>query len=228
MKIFFLMPIAFAGAAFAADEPKLFTEAEMKARAAQPVVIVAPTYPAAAARDRVEGTVDVHGLVLSDGNFDLKRVEGERDDLKAAVKDVIELWRFVPGYGEDCSPRPVEAQLRVWFEMKDGKPSISISRPVKTPEPPRLDEAAGTLKAVKRSDPAYPPAAIRANKQGKVEALLLVGEEGDVKRVEIVPSTTHQIFSNEVAKALSKWKFEPRPGGKSVCAIYTVVFSLRD
>ena len=227
MRILPCLALTFAGAAFAADEPKPFSEAEMKARAAQPVVIVAPAYPEAAAKEKIEGTVDVFGLVLADGNFDLKRLEAGREDMKTAVKDVIELWRFVPGYGEDCSPRPVEAQLRIWFEMKDGKPSISVSRATATPKPPQPVEELARMHVVERVDPRYPQQAVRAGKQGDIEALMLVGDDGNVKRVEIVPSTTPKIFADEVARAMAKWKYAPRPGGKPVCLIHTVNFRLR-
>ena len=223
-----LLVLLVAGPALAQRDPRVLTDVEMKSRAAAPVVIVAPKYPTAALQEKIEGTVDVRGLVLSDGNFDLKQLEGEREDFKSAVKDVIELWRFVPGYGEDCSPRPVESQLRVWFELGDGKPKISVSRATKTPDPPALEDADRSLKAVTRVDPQYPYGAIRAGVQARVEALMLVTEEGEVRRVEIVPSTTHRVFNEEVTRALSRWKFQPRPGGKSVCAIYEINFRLRD
>ena len=228
MKILFAATAALGvSAAFAADDPRVLSAVELKERAAKPVIIVAPTYPEAAVREGREGTVDVAGTVSAGGILEDAKMTGASDDFIAAVREVMPFWRFTPLYGvDDCEPKPAPGAVRVWFEMKGGKPAISVSRGTAPTAGPEGSELPRELKALKRIEPRYPQAAIRAGRAGDVEALVLIDDKGDVKSVTIVPSTTPALFGEEVAHALRQWKFEPPAGGKPVCASYDIQFRL--
>lgn len=224
--------VLLAAPAFAQKDPQPLSTDELSARAARPLIILAPKYPSAAAQDKIEATVDIFGTVRPDGSFDVKRIEAspDREDFKAAVRDVLDYWALSPAYGADCRPIPAEGQVRVWFELKEGRgPVISVSRSTRAVEPPAPEGLAKVrLKAVTRVHPEYPRAAIRANVQGSIESYLRVSAEGSVEEVVIAPSPMPAQFASSVRTALARWRFEPRPGEPAVCALYEVVFRLRD
>ena len=218
--------MGFSAMAVAAKDPRVLSLVELKERAARPVIIVAPTYPEAAVREGREATVDVTGTVNADGILEGATMSGAAEEFLGAVRDVIPYWRFTPLYGDECQPKPAAGAIRVWFELKRGKPAISVSRGQGSVVDEPAREATAVLKVVKRVEPEYPHRAIRAGRQGDVEALALVDENGDVKSVTIIPSTTPPLFGDTVAEALKQWKFAPPPGGKPVCAYYEVDFRL--
>ena len=214
-------------AANAAGDPQVLSASEMKALAGRPVVIVAPKYPPDAEKEHVEATVDVIGVVAADGQFLVNRLEAvpDRDDFKQAVLDVVSYWKLVPSYGLlDCEPQLAEAQVRVWFEFKKGRSVISVSRSV--PSPAEANVMRANMKAVKRVEPKYPAYGIRQEMQGRIEALVLIGEDGDVKDVRIAPTALHAVFGNSVRSALQQWKFDPRPGQGALCTYYEINFRL--
>jgi TonB family protein len=221
--------LTLAASAAHASDPRIVTEVEMQQRAARPVAIVAPQYPPAALQAKVEGTVDIFGTIKPDGHMRVERLEGspEREDFKAAVTEVIGLWKLEPAYHADCRPHETPGQVRVWFELKEGQPAISVSRGV-LPESPRPPPESAALKVVKRVDPVYPRAGVYAGVQGTVEAFMEVGASGEVTNVEIVPNALPYQFDNAVVKALKQFRFEPLADAKPACAAYTINFRLRD
>lgn len=212
-----------------ADSPVVvLTDVALQQRAAKPMGIIAPTFPPAALAEKVTGTVDVIGDIGEDGKMRVTRMEAapDREDFKAAVRDVIGLWRFSPRYEQDCKPHATPGQVRIWFEMKEGKPAISVSRPLVSddtspPEPEKI------LKAIRRTIPKYPMAAVRAGVDGRIDAYVRVTPEGEVDSLEIAPNLLPVQFERAVRDAVYWWKFEPRPGGKTVCGYDEFVFTLR-
>jgi outer membrane biosynthesis protein TonB len=227
----FILPLLTLALPVVAADPQPLSPNELRARAGRPIVIVAPEYPKAAAAEKLEATVDVFGLVRADGSFQLNRIEAqpEREEFKAAVRSVIEYWAMLPAYGADCRPMSAESQLRLWFEIKEGRgPVVSVSRPRLPDSPPTPEGAKSKLKVVKRVEPMYPYAAIRANVQGTIEAYMLIQPDGSVNEISTAPTRLPAQFAASVKDALSRWTFEPRPGEPAVCAFYEVVFRIRD
>lgn len=211
--------------------PRVMSEAELAEGAARVVMFVPPDYPPAALRENVEATVDVVGTVRPDGRLEVARMEAsvERAEFRKAIEEVAKFWLFRPSYDRQCRPREVEGRLRIWFEIKEGKPAISISVP-------RVDRAAvearspierGTIKVVHRVEPRFPREAQNRGMTGAVEALMRVAPSGVVEEVVIVPGVHAKVFGPAVAEALSQWRYAPRDGPVG-CYQSEIVFNLND
>lgn len=207
------------------------SEAELAEGAARVVMFVPPEYPAAALRENVEATVDVVGTVRADGVLEVARMEAsvDRAEFREAIEEVSKFWLFRPSYDRQCRPQKVEGRLRIWFEIKDGKPAISISVP-------KVDRAVvearspierGTIKVVHRVQPLFPREAQQRGMEGAVEALMRVAPAGEVEEVVIVPGVHAKVFGPAVAQALAQWRYAPRDGPVG-CYQSEIVFSLRD
>ena len=227
-----IVALALAAQAATAGQLRVVTAEDMRAQAARPLMIVPPVYPKEAVDAKVEGIVDMLGTVLPDGRFEVRSYEAapDREDFKAAVRDVVGHWLLSPAYGSDCRPVAIEGAIRVWFEIKPWPKgaTISVSRntvPPAVPSPEGLDKV--KLVAVKRVEPHYPEAAIRAGRDGDVEAYMRISADGEVEEVITAPSRAPIQFDNEVKYALARWKFEPRPGQPPICAFYDIHFRLR-
>src|SRR5258708_10543567 len=191
-----------------ADEARPIGDEELAARAAQITVSVPPDYPGAALRDGVEATVDVHGTVRADGHLAVSQIKAipDREDFRVAVTDVVHFWLLRPRYDSTCHAMDVEGQVRVWFEIKEGKPSISISVPPKEKVTETVSDAS-LYRAVRRVNPAYPRDAWRAGREGSVEVLLHVADSGEVEEIVIVPGRDSGEFGPPIVKAFRKWQF---------------------
>jgi TonB family protein len=211
-----------------ADEARPIGDDELAARAAQITVIVPPDYPATALRDSIEATVDVHGTVRADGHLDVSRIKAvpDREDFRAAVTEVVRFWLFRPLYDATCHAMDVEGQVRVWFEIKEGKPAISISVPPKEKVEEITPSDASLYRAVRRVNPAYPGSALRAGREGSVEALLHVADSGEVEEVVIVPGRDSGVFGPAIVNALRRWRF-PAVERPFHCFTYNVIFRIR-
>ena len=64
-----------------------------------------------------------------------------------------------------------------------------------------------TLEPIKVSNAIYPEKARKKRIQGKVAAMMLVSETGDVEKVEIFKADA--ILSQAVQEAIREWKFKP-------------------
>jgi TonB family protein len=61
---------------------------------------VEPTYPLAALKDRLEGTVQLRVTVGEDGSVTSTGViKGVRKDIDSAAKQAVKLWKFKPSSG---------------------------------------------------------------------------------------------------------------------------------
>ncbi|MGZ5113275.1 MAG: energy transducer TonB [Usitatibacter sp.] len=195
----------------AGDVPRLLSEADLARRAARVTMFVPPDYPAQALREGVEATVDVTGVVAANGSL---RVTGmtssvDREDFRTAVGEVTRFWILSPKYGPDCRPRDVEGTVRVWFELKEGKPAISMSMPRRQGTDAAKNDGTELRPLRARPIPQYPRAALTKNIQGGVDALLRIAPAGDVEEVVIVPGLYAEVFADVVIKALSRWQFPP-------------------
>jgi len=104
--------------------------------------------------------------------------------------------------------------VRVWFELKQGEPAISVSQPVAAGPSSSPDLV---LRRVSGSDPPYPHEARKLRIEADIESFLRVMPTGEVHSVTVVPGPVVRFFRREVATALSQWRFEPHAAGGSVC-----------
>jgi TonB family protein len=191
-------------------------------------LFVAPQYPPGAAGEGIQATVDVIGMVREDGTLGPTRLEvkPEREDFRKAVEEVMAFWILYPKYDDTCHYTPVEGQVRVWFEIKDGKPIVSFSMPRRKEAAPLPGAPAEIYRAIRKTEIRYPYAARREGREGTVVALLHVPDTGEVERIAFVPGRHNEDFSSEVYEGLKRWKFPatPRP---LHCFEYTIEFRLR-
>jgi TonB family protein len=215
----------------AEDKPRLLSEADLQRRAALVTVFVPPEYPAQALRDGIQASVDVVGVVAQDGTLRVTEISSsvDRDDFRAAVADVTRFWLLSPNYGRDCRPREIEGTVRVWFEVKDGKPVVSMSVPTR----PGFDEVKSKQEGAEftpiraKPVPAYPRAAVAKKIQGSVEALLRLDPAGNVEEVVIIPGPYAQVFASSVSSALSRWQYpQAAPDSGYRCVLVPVEFRM--
>jgi hypothetical protein len=191
-----------AATAWAQDKPAPLKDDPTPSRVPRVSVFVPPDYPEGALKDSATAVVDVLGKVREDGTLDLDRVDvtPERDDFRAAVKKVAPYWIFSPRYDSRCEAIVDEKQFRIWFELKDGKPAISISGVTtgKVPTDPSQD---ALFTPLNRVDPIYPHQAQLEGREGIVEALIRIAEDGHIEKVVIVPGGNGQFFGAAITKA---------------------------
>jgi TonB family protein len=201
-----------------------------------PKIIVAPDYPPEALAHGLTGSVTVAAFIgpqggLSEPSFVVDPPEATA--LEDAVKDVIRYWIFYPYVGDTCLRSPEPVLVRVWFEIHDGKPNISLSRPP-TRKPATRGSGDASFKALERIQPQYPKDMIHKGVEGKVYVRLLVDPSGKVSRVmtQAFPHETkvdRGSFEREVENTLTRWTFTPAAAGttRNRVACYEVVFNLR-
>lgn len=185
---------------------------EDPARWGTPEQIVLPDYPPEALKEGRVGYVDVVGRVSPLHELQAQEYTPDSpasEPFVAALKEVVRYWSFYPPVGADCRPIEEVTRLRVWFEIAEGKPKISVSRgPAGGPRLPRM------LKATRKRDPGYPHRMLREGLQAYVYAGMRVGPEGEVTGVttDVFPAETRdrlEDFASATQLALSGWRFPP-------------------
>lgn len=183
-------------------------------RWAEPKLIVEPEYPAAELAARITGTVDIDAHVPFSGK--VSKINNITSDprspaLEKAVMDVLKYWTFHGETACDCMPVAADLKLRVWFEIRDEKPIISVSSPPRHSESastgPELKNRDALIKALARS---YPREARRAGAEGDVHVAIHVDPAtGRVREVEVklVRSSMKKIFSEAVREGLATAEF---------------------
>ena len=76
--------------------------------------------------------------------------------------------------------------------------------------------AAESARLVTRVDPEFPREALQAGAdKGVIKARLTLDGSGNVTRVEIVEPNPRRLFDRSVVRALSSWKFNEGPAGRT-------------
>lgn len=174
------------------DDPAVWT---------QPRRIVPPTYPAALLEKGVTGFVDVEVGFSKTGRVSrinsIKSTPAE-PRFEAAVRDVIDLWTFHEPLTKDCTPEESTGNTRIWFEIKEGAPSISVSNKAWTPaQPARLSPRMKNLREVLgKMVASYPKEARRSGVEAQVYAVLSVdGDTGKTLSVKIAANTAPRDYA---------------------------------
>jgi len=197
----------------------------------EPSRIVPPEYPADALAQRRTGSVDLIGWIDALGQYRDVAYEAGTPDSAAFVqslRQVAGFWRFHPLLGNDCMPRNDRVVTRVWFEVVEGKPKVSVSSPTLPKRTtPRMDP-------VERVEPRYPDAMRRSRGDGAVVFTRQdIEPDGTVSNVAMQTFAVGQPaparpFEREVDLALRDWRWPALPAGESRkrAACYQVVFKL--
>ena len=215
------------------QEPVLATEKDAWAR---PLVVVTPVFPKDVPPATLPVEIRVNGTVSTDGKFNspvFTPAEG-RESFVQSVKDVLPHWRFRPAFdGKTCETKESEASFIVYFELKGGAASISVSSPV-VEKPKPNDDVLAQLDYVRFSRSAkivYPEAALKAGIEGFAEISMQVNNEGDIISKSVISSTPNSLFGDAALQGLLGARFSKnegrRPADKPQCAIWPVNFCIR-
>jgi protein TonB len=75
---------------------------------------------------------------------------------------------------------------------------------------------AESARVLSRVDPEFPREAQQAGaEKGIVKARMIVDGNGNVTKVEIVEANPRRLFDRSVVRALSAWKFNEGPAGRT-------------
>ena len=203
---------------------------------AEPKVVVAPEYPAAELAAGLTATVDVEANVSLGARIaTIHRVTSEPPNaaFEEAVLKVVKLWGFYRQTNCECMPVPSDVKLRVWFELKDGKPSISISSRSRNTEAragaPKLTNRREIMASLSKS---YPRSARRAGEEADVYAAVhLEPESGRVREVEIKwvggANSTKAAFMRAAQTALAEGVYSLEGVSKDVKPIACLAVNYR-
>lgn len=70
-------------------------------------------------------------------------------------------------------------------------------------------------------DPVYPPAALQAGVQGRVEVAFTVSESGTVRDASVVEAAPQGVFDAAAVQAIERWRFRPRAVNGAPVAVRT-------
>ncbi len=202
-----------------------------------PRKVVQPTYPAAELAQGVTGYVDVRVSISDSGAY--KGVISMTSTpavpaFEAAVAEAVQHWFYKPTFNLNCKHIEAEGTNRVWFEIKDGKPSTRVSQ-LQKPLPGNLRYARTTnIKEVAET--------IRRSSRGQisqdsvevsVQAMLTVdaatGKALDAKLTSIHTSKEGtEAYGESIRLGLLASRFDKvwpeKEGTVSVCNYFAVTF----
>ncbi|MEO8384872.1 MAG: energy transducer TonB [Betaproteobacteria bacterium] len=208
---------------------------------ARPKVVVPPDFPVDQLTANASGHVDAEFGFDQKGSVKQVRIvksEPQNPAFERAVLDVAKLWLFSAVLNKDCVPVDSTGNVRIWFEIRDGKGVVSVSgnvRPASAANDslPRKMEWAN--RAVILGAVRYPNSARRDGVQAdllvavRVEAASGNATDSVVTWMEVssgATATVAESFKTAVLKSLRFAKFKPKDGNNyRVCIPYS--FRLR-
>lgn len=196
-----------------ADDPKEWLSIKL---------VVSPTYPPAHLAAGKTGHVDVQLRLDEFGKVvEVKKVEATPMDaaFEMAAREVLKFWLFKPPVSEQCVPIASDGNVRLWFEIRDGKPAISVSSLPDPTAKPREQAAWRPMINYRQmaASVRYPYAARRLDAQGDLFSIMTVdagtGEvmDAEVSHAVVSHGNAKQHFRDEIVRALMRGRFEPRP-----------------
>lgn len=130
-----------------------------------------------------------------------KAVSGKIESLEKAAEKTVKKWVFQP-YLVNGTPVPIRAEIVVDFDN-----TFDRYRDPKGNVPVHLDEKTSRALIVKSVQPNYPPDALVARIQGRVELRVIVGEDGRVLALHIIKG--HPMLAPAAYNAVRTWEFRP-------------------
>jgi TonB family protein len=203
----------------------------------RPVLVIPPTSPKPEPADKLPVEIRVGGRVGEDGVMmaaEFSPLEGNEKYI-AAIKDVLPLWRFRPAVDEkSCAPVASNGVVLVWFEEKNGEPSVSVSTPRPIPPVASVDAKPRPAPRTFRVGPKveYPPAARRAGLEGFAELLFLADEKGEVVGSKVLYSVPNNIFGDDALRGSRRVRYsDAAPGADAqttTCIVVPFAYCLSD
>jgi TonB family protein len=171
-----------------------------------PVLVreVKANYTEGAMRRRVQGTVVISCVVLTDGKVGDCAVTRPLDaELDQAAVEVAKQWQFKPGM-KDGEPVAVEVSIEMSFSLRGNPPVYTAGAGVSVPV------------VVSEMKPDYPADAMQSGIQGTVELEGIVEIDGSIGNIRVKRGLDERL-DREAVKALGQWRFRPgQKGGQDV------------
>ena len=185
---------------------------------------VQPRYTLEAIKAKIQGTVELEAVVLTDGTVgDVTIIKSLDKDLgldQAAIA-AAKQWTFRPGVDPNGNPVKVIVTLKLEFKLTDRAdqlPTVPLRAPIlsEVPQDFRLDArvfgALGMQSPVLAAsvEPKYTSPAMLAKIQGTVDVDVVIGPDGRVARARIARSLDAVNGLDDMALAAAKqWTFSP-------------------
>lgn len=205
---------------------------------ARPILIIAPKYPVREPGDNSSVEIRVTGIVTKEGVMELPVFTPYAGNEKfiAAIQEVLALWRFRPAIDNRmCAPTSSPGTISVWFEEKNGRPSVSVSTPTTSATNDELkngDQRLLQRKMLWRPKAEFPVKARQVGMEGAAEVLVRVNYAGDVVQSTLLYSTPHIIFGEAAIASLGRLKLSPIVGEsdpqESTCYVMKFTFCFND
>ena len=202
-RVLFLAAILGSGLAMA-------EEIEIYIDKARPVAslsrVVEPAYPKALLAAGKGGHVDITGTVSPVGELENATYTPDSPASQAFVeplREVVPFWKFDSETDDKCRPVTKEVTTRMFFEVVDGKPKVSVTQAI-------AQKAKPEMRPIKRVRPDYPRRPQAAGHESTVYASAEITPEGNVASTQAWPYPSHlsgTIFRDTVQGALMQWQF---------------------
>ena len=202
----------------------------------EPIKTVQPSYPAAAKKDKIEGTVWVKVWVDETGKVADATIEkSDANVFEGTAIDAVKQWRFKPALSKG---KPVSVWVTIPFrfklqdkEMAESRPAVTMKvRPVfPTKQLPPVEnmKVDKDPEAVEQVNPKYPEKAMQDRIEGTVWTKMWIDESGNVVAVDVT-KTENEALNQAAIDAGKQWKFKPAlVNGKPVAVWITVPFRFK-
>ena len=193
--------------------------------------VMEPDYPKDALARKLSGFVDITGAVSPTGRLRNVEYKASSEEAKIFIEplaQVIEHWAVAPPLDAQCQPHDLVVKNRVWFDLSEDRPKMSVALLREPGEKP----AAPPFKRISGKDPVYPYRMQRMGWQANVFAKVGIAPDGSVVSVDATaypkqPRVDLTQFEEEVKQAAAKWKYPAtgRPGTLFGC--YQIFFRLK-
>lgn len=221
----------------AADESEAMLFADDPQEWSRPRLVVRPEFSKNELDKRVRAYVDVTVDIDNRGRVKssmIAKSDPPTPGYEKALKDVIGLWLFEPKLDSKCVCVEATANVRVWFDVKDGKGVLSVSgRPI-TAQPEKLRYSREEIEAVAkkiRQNILYPQLARKEGDVAEVNVVMEVdaasGRVTNVEPADFYSSSSanakvKQSFISAINAALRSASFPPTPGLPfKVCMVFS-------
>jgi len=176
-----------------------------------------PEYPAAALKDRIQGTVVLDAKISAEGAVEgVVRVSGDPALVPAAM-DAVKKWTYIP-YDKRGKLIPVVSTVRLTFSLAEHERIGTVSEPDLMEEevvvghaavPERVRVSAGFSKEllVHKVNPEYPHDARVQHIQGTVLLQTTIDKEGNVSKLELISGDS--ALAPAAMEAVRQWKYRP-------------------
>jgi TonB family protein len=191
-----------------ADDPALW---------ARPKKVVPPDYPAEALANRVTGYVDADVSLSAEGkvaSISSLKSNPPNQAFEASVMNALPKWRFQPTLSDECKPKESSGNVRIWFEIKEGKASISVSNNYTADASSVLGKRRSAFtnmsSVMRRAAKTFPIAARKGGIEAEIYNVLQIdAKTGNVRNVTAVHISTSadEALRNEFVYASSRALF---------------------